>query len=138
MFELSFSINWLAVLLASVALSALGAAWFMALFPRPYATALGRADLAGQKPKPLFIAGPFVCSVVLSITNGVLMRSFGITSLTSALLFGTVTGVGYLASTTFNVAINPNIPRPLLYGAVNAPFFLLSNLISCAILAAMQ
>lgn len=138
MFELSFSINWLAVLLASVALAALGAAWFMALFPRPYATALGRTDLAGQKPRPLFIAGPFVCSVVLTITNAVLMRSFGITSLTSALLFGAITGVGYLASTTVNVAINPNIPRPLLYGAVNAPFFLVGNLISCAILAAMQ
>ncbi|MBM4783999.1 MAG: DUF1761 domain-containing protein [Archangiaceae bacterium] len=138
MFELSLSINWLAVLLASVALAALGATWFMALFPTPYATALGRTDLAGQKPKPLFIAGPFVCSVVLNLTNAVMLRSFGITSLSSALLFGAITGVGYLASTTINVAINPNIPRPLLYEAVNAPFFLVSNLISCAILAAMQ
>lgn len=138
MFELSFSINWLAVLLASVALSALGAAWFMALVPRPYATALGRTDLAGQKPGPLFIVGPFVCGLVLTIANAVLLRSFGVTSVSGALLYGGVTGVGYLASTTFNVAINPNIPRPLLYGAVNAPFFLLGNLISCAILTAMQ
>jgi hypothetical protein len=138
MFELSFSINWLAVLLASVALQALGAAWFMALFSRPYATALGRTDLAGQKPKPIFIAGPFVCGVVLTITNAVLMRSFHVGSLSSALLFGGVTGVGYLASTTFNVAINPNILRPLLYGLINAPFFIVGNLISCSILAAMQ
>ncbi len=138
MFELSWSINWLAVLLANLALTALGAAWFMALFAKPYATALGRTDLAGQKPRPIFIAGPFVCGVVLTITNAVLMRSFGVTSVSSALVFGSITGVGYLASTTFNVAINPNIPRPLFYGVINAPFFVVGNLINCSILAAMQ
>lgn len=138
MFDLSFSINWLAVLLASVALQGLGAAWFMALFSRPYAAALGRTDLAGQKPEPLFIAGPLVCGVVLTLTNAVLLRSFHVTSVGSALVFGAVTGVGYLASTTVNVAINPNIPRPLFYGLVNGPFFVVGNLISCSILAAMQ
>lgn len=138
MFDLSFSINWLAVLLASVALQGLGAAWFMALFSRPYAAALGRTDLAGQRPEPLFIAGPLVCGVVLTLTNAVLLRSFHVTSVGSALVFGAVTGVGYLASTTVNVAINPNIPRPLFYGLVNGPFFVVGNLISCSILAAMQ
>lgn len=138
MFDLSFSINWLAVLLSSVALQGLGAAWFMALFSRPYAAALERTDLAGQKPNPLFIAGPFVCGVVLTLTNAVLLRSFHVTSLVSALSFGAVTGVGYLASTTFNVAINPNIPRPLFYGLISASFFVVGNLISCSILAAMQ
>lgn len=138
MFDLSLSINWLAVLLANLALTALGAAWFMALVPKPYALALGRTDLAGQKPKPIFIAGPFVCGVVLTITDAVLLRTFGITSMSSSLLFGAVTGIGYLGSTTFNVAINPNIPRPLLYGVVSGPFFLIGNLISCAILSAMH
>lgn len=137
MFQLSFSINPLAVLLSALAQAALGAAWYMALFKKPYAAALGRTDLADQKPAPIFIAGPFVCSLVLSVTNAVLLRSLGIATLGGALLFGTVVGLGYLVSTTVNVAINPNIPRPLFYGLVNGPFFLAGNLLSCTILAAM-
>ena len=138
MLTLSFSINWLAVLLASVALQALGATWFMALAPKPYALALGRTDLAKQKPAPIFIVGPMVCGIVVTLSNAVLMRSFGVSTLGGALLFGAVVGAGYLVPTMVNVAINPNIPRPLLYGLVNGPYFLLSSLISCAILFAMH
>jgi hypothetical protein len=36
-----------------------------------------------------------------------------------------------------NVAINPNLPRPLRYALLNAPYFLVINVIACAILAAM-
>lgn len=138
MFDPSFSINWLAVAVACVALQALGAFWFMVLMPKPYALALGRPDLVGQKPKPIFIIGPFVCSLVLTLTNAVLMRTFSIASVPAALLYGVLTGIGYLTSTTVNVAINPNMPRPLLYGAINGPFFILSNVICCAVLAWMN
>lgn len=138
MFELSFRINWIAVVVASAALQALGAAWYMGLFPAAYARALGRDDLAGRKPAPIFIAGPFVCGVVLTVTNAVLLRSFGVTSMGGALTFGAIAGVGYLVSTTANVAINPNIPRPLSYALVSGPFFLVGNLVSCAILTALQ
>lgn len=137
MFELSWSINWLAVLLANLALTALGAAWFMALFAKPYATALGRTDLAGQAQAHLH-RGP------VRLRRGLDHHQRGADALvrshlvSSALVFGSITGVGYLASTTFNVAINPNIPRPLFYGVINAPFFVVGNLINCSILAAMQ
>lgn len=133
----TFSINWLAVLLSGVALQALGAAWFMAVIPRPYALALGRNDLAGRKPSPLFIAGPLVCGLVVSVTNAVLLRSFHVEALSAALGFGALTGVGYVVATVFNVAINPNVPRPLLYGVINAPYFVIANLVSCAILTGM-
>ncbi|AEI63431.1 hypothetical protein LILAB_07590 [Corallococcus macrosporus] len=133
----TLSINWLAVLLSTVALQMLGAAWFMGVIPKPYALALERTDLVDRKPEPIFIAGPLLCGLVVTVANAILLRSFHIDTMPDALVFGAISGIGYLVATVFNVAINPNIPRPVLYGAINAPYFLLSNLVSCAILTAM-
>lgn len=38
-------------------------------------------------------------------------------------------GVGYLAAMTFQIAINPVFARPLFYGVINAPYFLVSSLL---------
>ncbi len=133
----TFSINWLAVALSALALQMLGAAWFMGVIPKAYAKALGRDPNPKEKPGALFIAGPAVCSLVVIITNAVLLRSLHVTAMADALAFGALTGIGYLCITVQNVGINPNIPRPFLYGAINAPFFLLGNLVSCAILTAL-
>ena len=138
MFNLISNVNWLSVLAASVVLSMLGALWFMALFGKPYAIALGRTDLKNQKPSPLFIVGPFLCGAVVTVTNAVLMRALTVTSYAHALMFGAVIGFGYLASTTVNVAINPNIPRPLLYGLIGGGYFFIGSLLSCVILVAMS
>lgn len=132
-----FTINWLAVGLSAVAQQMLGAAWFMGVIPKPYGIALGRTDLAGRKPAPIFIVGPMICGLVVTVTNAVLLKSLHVTAMGDALVFGAIVGVGYLMATVVNVAINPNIPRPLFYGAINAPFFLISSLVSCAILTAM-
>ena len=130
-------INWLAVLLASFAFWVLGALWFVVLFAKPYAAALGRTGAPQEKPGPLLMFGPLVCAAVITVTNAVLMHALGVTSSGGALEFGGVTGAGYLVAMTVTIAINPNFPRPLAYGAVNGPYFLLANLVSCYVLAAM-
>lgn len=138
MFNLISDVNWIAVLLASIALSMLGAFWFMALFGKQYAVALGRTDLKDQKPSSLFIVGPLLCGAVVAVTNAGFMNVLGITSYENALTFGAVVGFGYLVSTTFNVAINPNIPRPLLYGLISGSYFFVGSLFNCAILVALS
>jgi hypothetical protein len=138
MFDVLSKVNWIAVLLASVALSGLGALWFMALFNKSYAIALGRKDLNDHKPSPLYIVGPFLCGAVVTITNAVLMRALNVTSYEHALRFGALVGLGYLASTTVNIAINPNIPKPLLYGFVSGGYFLAGSLLNSVILVAVS
>ncbi|AKQ64335.1 hypothetical protein A176_001247 [Myxococcus hansupus] len=133
----TLSLNGFAVLLSAAAQGMLGAVWYMGVIPKPYALALGRTDLVGRKPEPLFIAGPQVCMLVVTLGNAMLLRALHIDAMPDALVFGALSGVGYIVATVFNVAINPNIPRPLLYGVINAPYFLVSNLVSCAILTAM-
>jgi Protein of unknown function (DUF1761) len=126
---------WLGVVLGSLAFSVLGGLWFAVLFKNAYAAALERTDLADQKPGPLFIVGPLLCGVVITITNALLMQALEVDTLGTALLFGLVSGLGYLVPMTVNIAINPNFPRPFAYSTVTAPYFLIGNLANVAILS---
>ena len=128
----------LAVLAASIAHFFLGAVWFVALFGKHYAAAMGIADRPPQKPTPLMLAGPFVCSALTIATTSVLMGALGIHSYGDALLLGLVVGVGYLGAMTLNIAINPLFPRPFYYALINVPMFVIGSMMSCAILVAMQ
>lgn len=131
-------VNWFAVVVASVAHFVLGGIWFAALVGEHYAAALGIADQPRQKPGPLFLAGPFVCGAITITTTAVLLRALGITTYGEALALGTLVGVGYLVPMTVTIAINPLFPRPFAYALLNAPFFVASSLISCAILVALS
>lgn len=131
-------INWLAVLAASIAQFILGGVWFAGLVGKHYAAALGIADRPPQKPGLLFLAGPFVCGAVTIITTAILLRALGITLYGDALALGALVGVGYLVPMTVNIAINPLFPRPFYYALLNAPFFIVSSLVSCAILVALS
>jgi Protein of unknown function (DUF1761) len=138
MFNVLSQINWLAVLLATVAMSMLGAAWFMGIVGKRYAAALGRTDLGDEKPSPLFIAGPMLCGAAVVVTDAILLKVLGVTSYADALSFGAITGVGFLGAQTVNIAINPNFPRPFYYSAINVPYFVIGNIMTCAILIAMS
>ncbi|WP_375460795.1 DUF1761 domain-containing protein [uncultured Enterovirga sp.] len=138
MIEAFSQVNWPAVIVASIAHFALGGVWFMALFGKQYALALGIADRAPQKPGLLFIVGPFVCSALNIATTALLLRALGIANYGDALLLGLVVGVGYLVAMTVNIAINPLFPRPFQYALINAPMFVIGSLMSCVILVAMS
>ena len=131
-------LNWLAILAACAAHFVLGGVWFAALFGKPYAAALGIADRPAQKPGPLLIVGPFLCSAVTITTTAFLLRALGIQTYGPALGLGAVVGIGYLAAMTMTIAINPLFPRPFAYTLVNAPFFVIGSLMSCLILTALS
>ncbi|KPC49633.1 DUF1761 domain-containing protein [Amantichitinum ursilacus] len=131
---LLYPINLLAVLAATVAVTILGGIWFAGIFGRQYAAVLGRADEPQGKMPPLYIVGPALCMLVTTCGCALLMQALQISSLAQALRFGGIVGVCGLAATAMNMAINPNIPRPLAYGVLSAGYFLLSSLIISAIL----
>lgn len=131
-------VPWLAVLAASIAHFALGGLWYMVLFSEPYARSLGIAGRPPQKPSPMLVIGPFLCSVLTISTTALLLRALRLSGYGDAFLLGLVVGVGYLAPMTVTIAINPLFPRPLQYALVNAPMFVLGSLLSCAILVAMS
>ena len=67
-----------------------------------------------------------------------MLRALKVESLRDAFAFGAIVGLGYLASTTVNTAINPNIPRPLFYGLIRGSYFLISSVVIAMIPVAMR
>jgi len=138
MFNVLTDISWLSVLIAFVPYFILGALWFTLLFSKPYKISLGIENDPQQKPAPIFIIGPALCCLVITIASAILIYALKIDSYEDVLIFSTIIGVGYLVANTVNIAINPNIPRPLLYGFISGTYHFVGILIVCVILVAMK
>ena len=131
------NLNWISVLIAFVAYFLLGALWFTLFFSKQYKISLGRAGETLSN-KPIFIIGPALCSLVITIATAILMKALAIESFNGALELALIAGIGYLVANTMNIAINPNIPRPIHYGIISGTYHLAGILIVCIILAAMN
>lgn len=131
------NLNWISVLLAFVPYFFLGALWFTLLFSKQYKISLGRENETLPN-KPIFIIGPAICSLVITIASAILIYALNIQSFKGALEFSLVAGIGYLVANTVNIAINPNIPRPILYGIISGAYHLVGILIVSVILVAMK
>ena len=137
MIQAILSLNWFGVLLAYVPYFLLGALWFTVLFKKQYAISLGRENEQQQNLAPIFIVGPALCTLVITLTSALLLNALAINSYQGALLFALLVGIGYLVANTVNIAINPNIPRPLLYGAISGAYHLVGIVIVSLMLVFM-
>lgn len=131
-------INWLAVLLATLASFILGAVWFTPLFGKVYDHASGYERKKGQTFTPVYYFGPFVGSLIMALATAWLIYAFQIETLHDALILATIIGIGYAASASFVNAINPKIARPLLYGAVTGGYHIVSILVIVVIVFWMK
>lgn len=125
-------VSILAVLVSAAAVMVLGFVWFAVVFKNQYAVVLGRVgqpDAMGS----LFIAGPSICVLVTAFTIAYLMSALRVASLNEALGFGAIVGLGLLAATAMNMAINPNIPRPITYGVLSSSYFFVSSILISAL-----
>jgi Protein of unknown function (DUF1761) len=134
MFNVVTEINWLAVLASTVVFAVVGGLYFSVIVAKPYAEALGNENKQLPKPGPIFIVGPLISSLVVVITSAVLLKVLSVEALGDGIVFGLIVGIGYLVAQTFNIAINPNFPRPILYGLINAPYFIICAVIASIIL----
>jgi len=131
------NLNWLSVIIAFVVYCMIGALWFTLFFSKPYKISLGKENETLPN-KPIFIVGPTICSLVITVATAILMYALNIQSFGAAIEFALIIGVGFLVANTVNIAINPNIPRPILYGIISGSYHLLCILIVCSILFGMK
>ena len=91
------SLNWWAILVATVAAFALGGLWYGPLFGKAWLRALGKteADIT-PSPRPFVISA--VTSLVTCVVVAALMALIGLTGLVAGLLFGLATGIGFIAT----------------------------------------
>lgn len=127
-------ISWTGIIAAAVASFILGGLWFSVLFGRAYSAALGRAHDPSARPAPLMMVGPAVWGLLTAIATSVLMTSLDVRTVGGAVAVGVFVGLGYLAPTTVNTGINPNIPRPGLYGLVSGAYHLLAGVVIAVII----
>lgn len=127
----------MSVLVAFAAYFLLGALWFTLFFSKQYRISLGRENETLPN-KPIFIVGPALCSLVITIASALLIYALDISSFSEAWKFSLLVGVGYLFANTVNIAINPNIPRPILYGIISGTYHLVGILIVSIILVTMK
>jgi hypothetical protein len=132
------NLNWVGVLVAFFAYFFLGAIWFTFFFKKQYAISLGKENALPEKPAPIFIIGPAICSIIITITSAIMMYALGINTYNQAIEFALIIGIGFLVANTFNIAINPNMPFPLHYGIISGLYHLVGILIVCIILVAMK
>lgn len=132
------SLNWISVLVAFVAYFMLGGMWFTLFFKKPYAISLGKEGQLPAKPAPIFIVGPMLCSLVITVASAVLLYALQVSSVSSALEFALLVGIGFLVANTVNIAINPNIPRPILYGAISGAYHMVGIIMVSMIIVMMK
>lgn len=128
---------WLGIALAFVLYSALGAVWFTALFRKQYLFTLGRPADEPQSKDPIYFVGPMICNFLVILTCAILMDRLSITTYDAAFTFALLIGLGYLVTNTMNIAINPNMPRPIAYGMITGACHLVAIVLVCMILMAM-
>jgi hypothetical protein len=105
-------VNYLAVLVAAVAYSALGALWYSPpLFGRAWMEATGIRPQEGASATPLYILS-FVAWFIVALGLAFLAREAGAETYGDGILLGLVTGVGFLLTTfavTFAFESRPRI-----------------------------
>lgn len=128
------NLHWVSILIAFVIYTALGAAWFTALFARQYKIALGRKGETLQNKAPIFIVGPMICTLIITIASAILINELQIQTVAGAISFALIAGIGFLCANTVNIAINPNMPHPIHYAIITGSYHLTGMVIVTFIL----
>jgi hypothetical protein len=132
------NLNWWAVLVAFLPYTVLGALWFTLFFIKPYKAALGKANQDLNNKAPIYIVGPMICTIVVTLATAILVQALNIQTIGGAIELSAVIGIGYLVANTFNIAINPNIPNPIQYGMITGSYHLIGITIASIILVVMK
>ncbi len=129
--------NWLSVAIAFVVYCVLGGLWFTIFFTKPYKASLGKANETLPNA-PIFIFGPMICTLLITLTSAILIYALNITTVSGAFEFSLLVGIGFLTANTVNIAINPNIPRPILYGIISGAYHLVCITLANVIIVLMK
>ena len=91
--DLFSSVSWLSVVAAFVPYFMLGGLWFTVFFKKPYSISLGKENNMPEKPAPIFIVGPALCTLVITIASALLMSALPIDSYGSAMALAVLVGI---------------------------------------------
>lgn len=96
MLEIS-GLNWLAILVATVAGFVIGGIWYGPVFGDAWLSALGKtADEIQPSPTPFIIS--FITALITAIVLAVFINALDISTLGGGIVIGLLVGVGFIAT----------------------------------------
>ncbi len=134
---MTFDINWLAVLAATVAHQVLGALWYAVIFRNTWLRAMGMSpeDIERQSPGGGLAFGA-LCSLLSAVAVALILTLADDPTLADGLATGAVAGIGLVAASTFMNGFYEQ-KKPIL-GALFGGYYTLGLLAAGAILGAWQ
>lgn len=127
------SLNWLAILVATVVGFLIGGLWYGPLFGKAWMAALGKTeDDIQPTPAPFVIS--FVTSAITAIVLAALMPAAGVAGALSGAVFGLAMGIGFIATAMASDAAFCGWPASLW--AIQAGYRVTYTMVMGAILAA--
>ena len=140
-FDVLSDLNWLAVLVAALAYFAIGAVWYAPpLFGKAWSAAGGmEMPEPGARPSPAIYLTPLVGSVLSAIALGMLAKATGTDTLQRGIVLGLVVAIGFAVAISFVTAqFESQKPKPMVWGAINAGYHVVGNIVAAIIVATWQ
>ncbi|MFD9700477.1 DUF1761 domain-containing protein [Lentzea sp. NPDC059081] len=129
-------LNWLAVLVATIAYFALGSVWYAEYaFGRAYQRASGWDLNKPEKASPAILVVPLTTCFVLTLVTAMLGAASGTDTVMEGLLLGLVIGVGVALPVRFVTgSYDMTKPAPLTFAAIGAGYHVVGLTLAGAIL----
>ncbi|HEX6262428.1 MAG TPA: DUF1761 domain-containing protein [Actinomycetota bacterium] len=128
-FETLGDVNYLAVLVATVAWALLGAIWYA---PPVLGRASFRAsgwDMPERPPSPIYLGASLILYFLAALATAWIARETGSETLVDGLVLGVAVGIGYMMVLVAVTAMFERKPHPAAWFWINAPFSVLGLLI---------
>ncbi len=134
-FDVLGDLNWLAVIVATVAYFALGAVWYA---PPVFGNLWMRAGgiQVPEQPQMSLYAIPFFTCLLATIAVGMLAIATGSDTVGEGIVLGLVTGVGIALGALFVTGFfDPQKPQAMVWAAVVSGYHVVGLVIAAIILA---
>ena len=131
-------LNWLAVLVAAIAYFAIGALWYAPpVFGRVWGDAGGFAlPERGERPSAAIYVTPLIGSILSAVALGLLAATTDTDSFIEGIALGLVVAIGFAVPISLVTAqFESQKPKPMVWGAVNAGYHVVGNLVAAIIIA---
>jgi Protein of unknown function (DUF1761) len=132
-------INWLAVIIATIAYSAFSGIWHKQFaFGKKWEEAMGFVRPEGWKETSIYYIVPSIGCLTASIAMSILVNLLPLKSINEAILLGLIVGIGFGTTVTFTNAIIPIMKKPTIFGAITGTAHALSITLVTVIIYSMK
>jgi Protein of unknown function (DUF1761) len=136
-FSVLGDLNWLAVIVSTIAFFALGGLWYSKLmFGGVWTKAVGWEQPEGERPPPTLYLVPLATCLVSVVALAMVAEATATDSFGEAIVLGLVVGIG-LAGMALLVTgfFDPKKPQPMVWVAVTSGYHVVGLLVAAVILA---